>query len=218
MFAGFTSRCAMPFLCASASASATGSSSRTVSSSERSGAPSRALLRRARSRAACPRATRGPCTARSSPALVVEHADVARLDDRRRALGEIGEERAFLDEVLEELLALVLGDLAERLEDLHGDGPLPEHVRARGRRWRSRPRRRPTRSRTSPRSSSRRGRADRRQTSRPTSVSGEREVRPSAPVTRRDERLTRGAEFPMFRPPGRLCRAGPGSSVGRAGD
>ena len=63
-----------------------------------------------------------------SPGAGREHPDVARLDDGGRFLGEIGEERALLDEVLEELVALILGDVPERGEDLDGDGPLPEDV------------------------------------------------------------------------------------------
>ena len=57
-----------------------------------------------------------------------EHADVSRLADRSGSFGEVGEEATFLNEVVEELLALLLCDVTERLEDFDGDGPLPEQV------------------------------------------------------------------------------------------
>ena len=57
-----------------------------------------------------------------------QHADVARLTDRRRALGELGEERALLDEHLDELIASLGGEIAERAEHLDGDRSLPDLV------------------------------------------------------------------------------------------
>ena len=57
-----------------------------------------------------------------------EHADVARLTDRRRSLGELGEERALLDECVHELLAPVLREVRHRAKDFDRDGPLPDLV------------------------------------------------------------------------------------------
>ena len=62
------------------------------------------------------------------PSSALEHPDVAGLHDGRGARREVGQERPFLDELVEEPLAILLAHVAERLEDLQGDGPLPYEV------------------------------------------------------------------------------------------
>src|SRR5262249_45937266 len=57
-----------------------------------------------------------------------EVADVARLHDGRRAARELRHQLAFLNEAVEELLALIFGRVCEDLEELDGDGLLPNRV------------------------------------------------------------------------------------------
>ena len=129
MFAGFTSRWAIPFACASASASAAGSRRRIVSATVRGGRPALLLLREDRPRAWPPRATRAPCTGPAPLSSVVSIPTsractiAAERSERsaRSAPSRMNSSRS---------LPAVLGpDVAERLEDLHGDGALPEEVR-----------------------------------------------------------------------------------------
>ena len=58
----------------------------------------------------------------------LDHPDVARLDDGGAARGQVGEERAFLDELVQELLAVLLRKAAQRREHLQRHGALPDHV------------------------------------------------------------------------------------------
>src|SRR5690606_33984886 len=58
----------------------------------------------------------------------LQHADVARLTDRRRALRQVREQPPLLDEALDELCATVGRQVSERTEDLDGDGSVPDRV------------------------------------------------------------------------------------------
>ncbi len=57
-----------------------------------------------------------------------EGADVARLDDRRRAAGERSHELALLDEAVEQPLALILRRVGEDLEAFDRDRLPPDRV------------------------------------------------------------------------------------------
>ena len=61
-----------------------------------------------------------------------ERSDVARLHDAGGAAGELREQRALLDEILEQLSRAILGrDFHQDLEALDGDRLLPDLVLAR---------------------------------------------------------------------------------------
>jgi hypothetical protein len=53
---------------------------------------------------------------------------VARLADRRGALGELREDGAFSQEGNDELLLPVVGEVSQEREDLERYGALPDHV------------------------------------------------------------------------------------------
>ena len=57
-----------------------------------------------------------------------QRADVARLDDAGRPARELGEKRALLDEVLQQLLAHLRRGIHQRLEALQRDRLLPQLV------------------------------------------------------------------------------------------
>ena len=127
MLPGLMSRCATPLRCASASASAAGSSRCTASAARAKGRP-RAFSSASDGLERRPLEPLEHHEGDARRAFAVEHPDVARLHDGRRARREVREERALLDELVEQLLPVRLGEVAKGLEHLERHRALPDDV------------------------------------------------------------------------------------------